>query len=320
MRIAIAVTRESIISVVAYAYEVIDFCVRTQRLDANRITNADAQIFAVSNEPESTFQRRFGFIEFFDSRLSVPVDWVFVPALEIARPWTPAAYKPLIQWLRRSAERGALITSVGTGSFLLAEAGLLDDQEAVTYSQYADYFTERYPRVALRRDANWLRGNGLLLSGDMPWQELLLAVISEYWNAETAQLAANTYALHWDHLIDVPAASAVPLDAAVTQAQRWLTAHLREHDLINRCCAHLALSRRTFNRRFKDATGKTPLDFLQQARLQTGQNLLMFTNRSVEDICYDIGYDDIGAFYKLFRRRLGISPHKFRKQFANVSA
>ncbi len=313
MRVAIAVTRESIVSVVAYAYEVIDFCVRTQPVDVD-----DARVFAVSSESEASFQRRFGFIEFFDSLLSVPVDWVFVPALEITRPWTAAQYKPLIQWLRRSAERGALITSVGTGSFLLAEAGLLDDKEAVTYSQYADYFSGRYPRIALRLDTHWVRSEGLLLSGDMPWQELLLAVIGEHWGMQTAQLAANTYALHWDYLIDTPAAQLAPLDPTVAQAQRWLSEHLAEHDLINRCCEYLSLSRRTFNRRFKDATGMTPTDFLRQTRLKTSQNLLMFTRRSVEDICYSIGYDDIGAFYKLFRRHLGTSPNKFRKQFTSA--
>ncbi|HEY3699699.1 MAG TPA: helix-turn-helix domain-containing protein [Spongiibacteraceae bacterium] len=311
MRVALAVTRESIISVVATAYEVIDFCARMQHVGVN-----DSQLFAVSSEPESAFMRRFGFIEFLDSRLSVPVDWVFIPALEIARPWTAAQYKPLLQWLRRSAERGALITSVGTGSFLLAEAGLLDGKEAVTYSQHADYFAARYPNIYLRRDTNCVRSEKLLLSGDMPWQELLLTVIGEHWGTETAQMAANTYALHWEHLIDAPAVTTALLDPVTTKAQQWLSEHIDEHDLLNRCCEHLSLSRRTFNRRFKEATGMTPLDFVHHARLQTSQNLLMFTNRSVEEICYNIGYDDIGAFYKLFRRHLGTSPNKFRKQFA----
>jgi len=315
MRIAIAVTRESVISVVACAYEIIDFCVRAQGGEAGA-----AQVVAVSSEPAAAFQQRFGFIEFLDSQLSLPVDWVFVPALEIACPWSAATYQPLIQWLRRSAAKGAFITSVGTGSFLLAEAGLLDGKDAVTYSQYADYFVERYPRVALRRDISWLRAAGLMLSGDMPWQELLLAVLGEFCSPQTAQLAANTYAMHWDHLLDASSKATAPSDAGMLQARRWLTEHLAEHDLINRCADYVALSRRTFNRRFKDAAGMTPVDFLQQARLQASQNLLLSSTRSIEEICYEVGYDDTGAFYKLFRRRLGTSPHKFRKQFASVGS
>jgi transcriptional regulator GlxA family with amidase domain len=310
MRVAIAVTCKSVVSVVAYAYEVIDFCVRMQPPSA-----AATQIFAATSELRETFQKRFGFIEYLDSRLSVPVDWVFVPALEISEPWMPAQYKPLTQWLRRAAAQGALITSVGTGSFLLAEAGLLDGRDAVTYSRCAEHFCRRYPKVRLRNDVDWVRENGLLMSGDLPWQELLLAIIAERWGAQTAQLAASTYALHWEHRIDAPAPQAALPDPAIAQAQRWLSEHLAEDDLLNRCSDHLRLSRRTFNRRFKEATGVTPIDFLQKARIQASQNLLLFTDRSVADICGDVGYDDIGAFYKLFRRRLGVSPGKFRQHF-----
>jgi transcriptional regulator GlxA family with amidase domain len=98
------------------------------------------------------------------------------------------------------------------------------------------------------------------------------------------------------------------------QAQRWLSEHIAENNLIDRCADYLQLSRRTFNRRFKEAAGITPTHFLQQARMQASQNLLLFTRRSVEEICYEVGYDDIGTFYKLFRRNLGTSPNKFRRQ------
>ena len=104
MRVAIAVTHESVISVVASAYETIEFCARMQRTDGT-----EAQVFAVSSEPEAVFRQRFGFFEFLDSRLSAPVDWVFVPALVVEEPWMPARYLPLIRWLRRAADSGALI-------------------------------------------------------------------------------------------------------------------------------------------------------------------------------------------------------------------
>ncbi len=55
---------------------------------------------------------------------------------------------------------------------------------------------------------------------------------------------------------------------------------------------------------------------MQQSRLKTSRDLLMFTNRSVEDICHEAGYDDVATFYKLFRRRFGTSPSRFRRQLA----
>lgn len=311
MRVAIAVTHESVISVVASAYETIDFCARMQRTDGT-----EAQVFAVSSEPEAVFRQRFGFFEFLDSRFSAPVDWVFVPALAVPDPWTPAKYLPLIRWLRRAAESGALITAVGTGSFLLAEAGVLDGREAVTHSHYTDHFARRYPRVPLRRGANCIRDERLLLTGDMPWQELMLAVIGERWGAQTAQLAADTYAIHWQHLIERQESRIQRLDPAIAMAQRWLVEHVGEHDVINRCVDQLGLARRTFNRRFKDSAGITPHAFVQHARLKTSRDLLMFTNRSVEDICHEVGYDDVATFYRLFRRRFGTSPSRYRRQLA----
>jgi transcriptional regulator GlxA family with amidase domain len=280
----------------------------------HRADGADAQVFAVSSEPAELFRKRYGFIEFLDSRLSAPVDWVFVPGLAVARPWTPNKYLPLIRWLRRAADNGALLSSVGTGSFLLAEAGVLDGREAVTYSAHAEHFAERYPHVVLARHASHVRGERRLLTADLPWQELVLAVIGERWGATTAQLGADTYALHWERLLERQQGRVARLDPAIAAAQRWLSEHIGEQDVINRCVAHVGLARRTFNRRFKEATGATPMEFVQQARLQTMRDLLMFTNRSVEDICYEVGYEDAGALYRLFRRHFGTSPHRFRRQ------
>lgn len=309
MRVAIAVTHESIVSVVATAYEVIDFCARMRRGDA-----AEAQVFAVSSEPEQVFRQRFGFIEFLDSRLTLPADWVFVPALVVSPPWMPAKYLPLIRWLRRAADSCALITAVGTGSFLLAEAGILNGREAVTHSHYADHFAARYPQVRLRRDVNEVREDHLLLTGDIPWQELMLAVISERWGEQTAQLAADTYALHWKHRLVPREVRIRRLDPTIAAAQRWMTEHVGEQDVINRCVDQLGMARRTFNRRFKQATGITPLEFVQRGRLKTMRDLLLFTNRSVEDVCHEVGYTDVATVYKLFRRRFGISPSRFRRQ------
>jgi len=193
---------------------------------------------------------------------------------------------------------------------------VLDGREAVTHSHYADHFARRYPRVPLRRGANCIRDERLLLTGDMPWQELMLAVIGERWGAQTAQLAADTYAIHWQHLIERQESRIQRLDPAIAMAQRWLIEHVGEHDVINRCVDQLGLARRTFNRRFKDSAGITPHEFVQHARLKTSRDLLMFTNRSVEDICHEVGYDDVATFYRLFRRRFGTSPSRYRRQLA----
>jgi AraC-like DNA-binding protein len=108
----------------------------------------------------------------------------------------------------------------------------------------------------------------------------------------------------------------LPLDSVMLRAQRWLAENLCEPDPINRCAEHLHLSRRTLNRRFREATGATPKEFLQQARLRASVNRLMFSTSSVEEIGYRVGYENVGTFYRLFRRSLGIPPNRYRRQFA----
>lgn len=310
MRVAIAITPESMVSFVAYAYEVLRFCARI-----SAVGGAESQVFAVSSVPEKAFRQRFSFISSLDSRHTAPVDWVFVPALKIRDSWNADGYRRLLDWLRAASRQGALISSFGTGSFLLAAAGLLDGKAAVTYSGFADFFAAQYPQVRLRRDLEWIRGDGLVLSGDLPWPELMLAIAAEFWGEEVARVAASTYALHWERRIDMKR-SALPADSVVLQGQRWLAENLCQPDPITCCAEHLGLSRRTLSRRFKEATGGTPRDFLQQARLRASVNFLMFSACSVEEIGYRVGYEDVGTFYRLFRRSLGISPNRYRRQFA----
>jgi transcriptional regulator GlxA family with amidase domain len=195
MHIAFALTQESILSTVASAYDLVEYCRHTQVQ-----TDAAASVFAVTSGAES----RFGFLNCLSPRTPLRADWIFVPALDIAKPWMPSRYEPLAQWIRDNAERGALVTSVGTGAFLVAAAGLLHGKEAVTYPLFSDYFSECYPDVPLSRASPWVRHPGLLMSGDMPWPELVLHVLAQHWGAKVARQAADTYAVNWTEAIDPP--------------------------------------------------------------------------------------------------------------------
>ena len=311
MHIAFALTHESILSTVASAYDLVEYCERTRTK-----TDAAWSVFAVTSGAE----QRYGFLQCLPPRTSVHADWIFVPALDIVKPWMPSHYAPLAQWIRDSAERGALVTSVGTGAFLLAAANLLHGKEAVTYSSFCDYFSACYPDVTMNRDSPWVRHPGLLMSGDMPWPELVLHVLAQHCGAEVARRAADTYAINWSELIDPPQRHCMRVDRSITRARRWLAQHYTERDLVTRCTEYVGLSKRTFNRRFKDETGTTPTEFVQCARIRASQNLLLCTENRVEDICLAVGYEDIATFRKLFRKRNGVAPGQFRKRLGVTQA
>lgn len=312
MHIAFALTQESTLSTVACTYDLVEYCRHTQvQTDA-----AASSVFAVTSGAE----HRFGFLQCLSPRASVRADWIFVPALDIAKPWMPSRYEPLAQWIRHNAERGALVTSVGTGAFLVAAANLLHGKETVTYPPFCDYFSECYPDVPVSRASPWVRHPGLLMSGDLPWPELVLHVLAQHWGVKVARQAADTYAINWNEAIDPPQQQCMRVDHSITRAKRWLAQHYQERDLVTRCTEHVGLSKRTFNRRFKDETGMTPTEFVQCARIRASQNLLLFTERRVEDISSAVGYEDIAAFRKLFRKRNGVPPGQFRKRLGTTQA
>jgi transcriptional regulator GlxA family with amidase domain len=303
MHVAFVLTQESILSTVACAYDLVEYCQHTTP------EQGASSLFAVT----SGCGQRFGFMQSLAPRRSILADWIFVPALEIVEPWMPVHYAPLVQWIRDSAERGALVTSVGTGTFLVAAAGLLQGREAVTYPQFHEYFSRCYPQVQLSQRP-WVRHPGVLMSGDMPWPELVLHVLAQHWGVKVARQAAETYAVVWNELIDPPQRQHLQVDHSITRAQRWLAQHYHERDLVNRCTEYVGLSKRTFNRRFKDETGTTPTAFVQNARIKASQNLLLFTERRVEDIGSAVGYEDVAAFRKVFRKCSGLPPGQFRKR------
>lgn len=303
MHIAIALTESSTVSTVAGAYDLIDYSLRTSVNDER-----ETAVFGVSPCPTD----RFGFLPLRSCREAPRADWIFVPALEVDDHWMPDRYRPLADWLRQNAQRGATISAVGTGTFLLAEAGLLDG-EAVTHPNFAALFARRYPDLLLRSDVDWLQHGAVELSGNTPWYELVLATIARLMGTATAHRAAEVYALEWHHLINTSEGEKPCGDPVIAQARQWLSKHFQEHDLVERCAREVGLSRRSLNRRFKEETGITPMNFVLRIRIRASQNLLKFTSRSIEAISYEMGYQDTATFRKLFRRSTGMPPGEFRK-------
>jgi transcriptional regulator GlxA family with amidase domain len=107
-------------------------------------------------------------------------------------------------------------------------------------------------------------------------------------------------------------------DAVVRACESWLQEHFREPGAVARVVAHARVPERTLKRRFKHATGLALIDYLQNLRIEEAKRLLESSDRAVDEISCEIGYEDASCFRRLFKRRTGVAPAQYRRVFKPI--
>jgi transcriptional regulator GlxA family with amidase domain len=246
-----------------------------------------------------------------------PLDLLLLPAIWRNPLPTLAAAQDTLDWLREQAARGTRICSVGTGSYLLAEAGLLDGRAATTHWNYFDHFHRRYPAVDLKTRHLITQSDNLYCVGSVnSIADLMVHIIEEWLGSRIARAVENQFSPEIRSSFRAAAyqneANSSHHDEVVAQAQQWLQSHLASPVSMTRLAEQLQLSPRTLNRRFKHATGMAPLSYLQSLRIAAAKDLLRHSNLSVGDIAWRQGMQDVSYFSQLFRRYCGMSPLRYR--------
>ncbi|MEZ5572584.1 MAG: helix-turn-helix domain-containing protein [Halioglobus sp.] len=232
-----------------------------------------------------------------------------LPVVAAAQAWLPL--------LREHAATGTRICSVGTGSFLLAEAGLLADKAATTHWNYFEQFARRYPNVDLKSRHLITQSDNIYCVGSVnSIADLMVHVVEDWFGSRIARAVENQFSPEIRRSFRAAAyqneADSSHHDEVVAQAQQWLQTHLSSPVAMTNLAALLQLSPRTLNRRFKRATGVTPLSYLQGLRINAAKELLRHSNLPVGDIAWQLGIADISYFSQLFRRHCGMSPLQYR--------
>lgn len=225
-------------------------------------------------------------------------------------------------WVQRHVAADALVCSACSGAVLLAEAGLLDGEEAASHWIMADLFRDRYPAIKFRPErilCDSGRGGRLITTGGASsWQDLALYLIARFCGAEEATRVARLFLIGDRGDGQLPfAAMTRPRqhgNAVIAEVQTWLADHYATPNPVTAMVARSGLAERTFKRQFKAATGYAPVDYVQAMRIEEAKQMLETEPTAIEEIAVAVGYEDPTFFRKLFRRRVGVTPAQYRQR------
>jgi len=227
---------------------------------------------------------------------------------------------PVVPWLQRWHKRGAAIASVCSGVGLVAATGLLDGKRATTHWALADRFREKYPKVRWMPEMMVTEDHGFYCGGGVNASlDLALYLVERFCGHDVAMQSAKAL------LIETPRAwqagfAIVPLktehsDEAISNAQEWLHQNFHRTFPLEAPARRVGMSLRNFVRRFKHATGDSPLAYLQKLRIAAAKRLLEGDHRTMQEIGDAVGYQDVAFFRQLFERHTGVSPSAYRRRF-----
>jgi transcriptional regulator GlxA family with amidase domain len=217
--------------------------------------------------------------------------------------------------LRKWSGRGARTATACVGTFVLAEAGLLDGEEATTTWWLSPLFRQRYPRVRLDESRIIVQSNAVLTAGAaLSHMDLALALIRRA-SPELANLTARYL------VVDVRTSQSIysipdhlaHADPLIQRFERWARGRLAEGFSLDQAAEVLGTSKRTLARRMESVLGKSPLAFFQDLRIERAVHRLRTSQASVDQIAAEVGYAEGVTLRTLLRRRLGRGVHEIRR-------
>jgi transcriptional regulator GlxA family with amidase domain len=232
----------------------------------------------------------------------------------------------LVAWLRGAAERSRRVTSVCTGAFLLARAGLLDGRRATTHWASCGELARRHPEVEVEPDPIFVRdGNVTTSAGVTAGMDLALALVEEDLGREIALQTARWLVLFLKRpggqaQFSAQLAAQMAEREPLRELQEWLPDHLGEDLSIPALARRACMSERNFARAFRDETGLTPAAYVETARVESARIALETSELPVETIARRSGFGTVETMRRAFRRRVGVTPTGYRGRFRSEAA
>jgi transcriptional regulator GlxA family with amidase domain len=227
----------------------------------------------------------------------------------------------LVAFVQYAAAKSRRITSVCTGAFLLARAGLLDGRRATTHWASCEALQRNYPTVEVQTDPIFVRdGNVYTSAGVTAGIDLALALVEEDHGPELALAVARSLVLFvrrpgGQNQFSAGLKSQTASRPRIRQLQSWIQDHLDQDLTVPSLAGRAFMSERNFSRVFAREVGATPASYVESMRLERARLLLETTDQQLEQIAQACGFGTVETLRRTFARRLNSSPSDYRARF-----
>lgn len=233
-----------------------------------------------------------------------------------------AASQAVVDALRKANRRGAQIVGLCLGAFVLGDAGLLDGRKATTHWAARDVFARRFPAADFRPEVLYVADENVVTSaGTVAAIDCCLNLVRQRDGADVANRVARMLVTppHRQggqaQFIEQPVPE-LPSESRLPGVLEWALEHLAEPLSVDQLADAAHMSRRTFTRRFREATGTTVSRWVVNARLARSQQLLETTDLPVERIATEVGFGTALSLRQNFSEQFGTTPSEYRRIFS----
>ena len=247
-------------------------------------------------------------------------DLVFIPALFGDMKTAVDKNKNLVPWINEQYAKGAEVASLCVGAFLLASTGLLNGKKCSTHWGFQNEFREMFPEVEVVDGSIITEEHRIYSSGGAnSYWNLLLHLVEKYTDRHTAILASKYFAIDIDR--DSQTAFAMfkgqknHADTAVKEAQEFIEKNVAERISVDELAGKVAVGRRSFERRFKQATNNTVLEYIQRIKIEAAKHNFETSRKNINEVMFDVGYSDSKAFRTTFKKITGLTPIEYRNNY-----
>ncbi|SDI64017.1 GlxA family transcriptional regulator [Alloyangia pacifica] len=231
----------------------------------------------------------------------------------------------IVDWCRRHAAQARRFASLCTGTFFLAEAGLLDGRRATTHWSVAARLQQAYPDVRVEADAIFLREDNLYTSAGVTAAiDLALAFVEQDFGRDLALSVARDMVIYLKRPGGQSQFSAVltgqaQVRSGIADIRTWIHANLERKLQTGDLAQRAGMSERNFVRQFTRDVGQNPSDYVMNARCERATTLLLETGLPVKTIAHRVGFSSDDQMRKVFNRKFSLTPREYRERFSTAA-